>query len=48
MILYRFKSLESKDAKYTFDILENERLFAAAWSEMNDPLEGYFRSLASS
>jgi len=39
-ILYKYKSLEN--FKYFVDIIHNNRLYAAVYTELNDPLEGIF------
>ena len=37
MLAYKFRSLEQ--LHYVLDIIFNNRLYCAAWSELNDPLE---------
>lgn len=43
MLLYKFKS--AHDALYALDIAIHERLYCAPYSDLNDPLEGQFRTL---
>ncbi len=40
-ILYKYRSLEN--FKWFMDILVNSRLYAATFTEMNDPMEGKYR-----
>lgn len=40
MKLYKYKSL--KDLWHTLDVVVNQRLYCAHWSELNDPLEGRY------
>lgn len=39
-ILYKYKKVD--DFKYLLDILLNNRLYAAKYTELNDPMEGYY------
>ena len=41
-LYYKYKSL--KDPKYLLDILINKRIYVGKFTEMNDPMEGVFRS----
>lgn len=45
MLLYKFKS--AQDALYALDIAIHERLYCAAYSDLNDPFEGQFRALVA-
>ncbi len=40
MKLYKYKSLSN--LWHTLDVLVNDRLYCAHWSELNDPLEGRY------
>ena len=40
MILFKFKSLGTLD--HVLDILLNDRLYCAPYSNLNDPFEGQF------
>jgi len=40
MIYYKYRSLEN--LKFLLDIFINNRLFAAPYTQMNDPMEGHF------
>jgi len=42
MILYKFRSLQN--IEFALDIILNERLHCASYSELNDPFEGLFYS----
>lgn len=42
MILYKFRSLEN--FQFVLDILVNQRMYAAAFDTMNDPMEGFYTS----
>lgn len=39
-IYYKYRSL--KDIERFFDILENKRLYASLYKDMNDPMEGFY------
>lgn len=39
-MLYKYKKVH--DFKYLLDILVNNRLYAAKYTELNDPMEGYY------
>ncbi len=41
MLLYKYRSLQN--FKYFVDIVFKNRIFAASYSDMNDPMEGYFK-----
>ena len=43
MILYKYRTFDNW--KYFVDIIENERLYAAKYNELNDPMEGHYRSV---
>ncbi|MBU0734410.1 MAG: DUF2971 domain-containing protein [Proteobacteria bacterium] len=40
-MLYKYRSLEN--FKFVVDILVNSRLYAAKYSDLNDPMEGFYR-----
>jgi hypothetical protein len=40
-MLYKYRSLDN--FKFVVDIFVNSRLYAAAYSELNDPMEGFYR-----
>lgn len=42
---YKFRSLQN--IKYFLDIVLNNRLYAAKYNELNDPMEGIFRTKAN-
>lgn len=43
--LYKFRSLNNKeDIDFVIDIFENNRLYAAKFNELNDPMEGVYLS----
>ena len=39
--LYKYRDL--KDFRFFIDIILNNRLYAAAYTNLNDPMEGYYR-----
>lgn len=43
MLLYKFKSLQN--IEFALDIILNERLHCASYSELNDPFEGLFHTI---
>lgn len=45
MKLYKFRSLDN--IEFVLDILLNERLYCAPYSDLNDPLEGLFYTIYS-
>ena len=45
MKLYKFRSLDN--IEFVLDILLNERLYCAPYSDLNDPLEGLFYTISS-
>lgn len=40
MILYKYRNLEN--LRFLIDIFMNQRLYAAHYTEMNDPMEGHY------
>jgi len=40
-MLYKYRSLDN--FKFAVDILTNSRLYAAKYSDLNDPMEGFYR-----
>ncbi len=46
MLLYKFRSLQK--IEFCLDIILNERLHCAPYSELNDPFEGLFHTIISS
>lgn len=40
-MLYKYRSLDNY--KFVVDIIVNSRLYAASYSDLNDPMEGYYR-----
>ncbi|MGI2169641.1 hypothetical protein ACROAE_05525 [Shewanella sp. MF05960] len=42
MVLYKFRSLDN--FQFVLDILVNQRMYAATFESMNDPMEGFYTS----
>jgi hypothetical protein len=43
-IYYKYRSLSGNNWKYVLDILQNNRLYCARYDELNDPMEGFYRT----
>jgi hypothetical protein len=43
-IYYKYRSLKGDNWQYILDIFLNRRLYCAKYNELNDPMEGFYRT----
>lgn len=44
MLYYKYRNLNGENWKYLIDILLKNRLYCAKYPELNDPMEGFYRT----